>query len=504
MAEKAVSNDFHPLPPPVLSLPGQEEKMQLTYDPTNGNTKLYKIVYFNGAVTGKTEIYTNGVWSLRGIDAISDSKQRITVHDKVINSITNAKNISGTGILPGFIKNKSGSQDTGIGGVISPTAPSTLQQIADIGKAIEDIVTDPIGALTPFDVSGTAFNDVNEKRLFYDNPKLLIYPIDMITSQQDRLEISQFRYKPTGAESIFKNPTKVIQENIQRNSALSELIGTSVLPIPNGVSDGNNVSWGADQMNSLTAGATGLALSKMKDYAGTGLLASLGGLISAAVTKGQSPLGPLNAAKGAMAANLYGDLLSAAAGSAAAKGTAASSLASQVLKMAQFEVSPESILARGFGIIPNSNLELLFNSPELRQFSFSYRMSPRSSSEARNVKRIIRFFKQGMAPRKQTGQAGEASFFLGTPNVFKLRYKTGKDKPISGLNKFKVCALTAFSVNYAPEGNWAAYDEGQPVTLTMAMQFSELEPIYNTDYKTDIFSTRTSDLDKVQDDDVGY
>ena len=503
MAEKAVSNDFHPLPPPVLSLPGQEEKVQLTYDPTNGNTKLYKIVYFNGAVTGKTEIYTNGIWSISGVGAISDPKQRITVHDKVINSITNAKNISGTGVLPGFIVNKAGSQDTGIGGVISPTAPSTLQQIGNIGKAIIDIVTDPIGALTPFDVSGKAFNDVNEKRLFGDK-KLLIYPIDMITSQQDRLEISQFRYKPTGAESIFKDPAKVIKENVQRNSALSDFIGMSVLPIPNGVSDGNNVSWGADQMNSLTAGATGLALSKMDTYAGTGGV--VGGLSAAlkVLTKGQSPLGVLDAAKGGMAANLYGDLLSAAAGSAAAKGTAASALASQVLKMAQFEVSPESILARGFGIIPNSNLELLFNSPELRQFSFSYRMSPRSSSEARNVKRIIRFFKQGMAPRKQTGQAGQASFFLGTPNVFKLRYKTGKDKPISGLNKFKVCALTAFSVNYAPEGNWAAYDEGQPVTLTMAMQFSELEPIYNTDYKTDIFSTRTSDLDKVQDDDVGY
>jgi hypothetical protein len=326
----------------------------------------------------------------------------------------------------------------------------------------------------------------------------------MIASQQDRLEISQFRYKPTGAESIFNNPAKVIQENIQRNSALSDFIGMSVLPIPNGVSDGNNVSWGADQMNSLTAGATGLALTKMGTYAATG--GGVGGLAAAlkVLTKGQSPLGVLDAFKGGMAANLYGDLLSEAVKSAAAKGTATSALASQVLKMAQFEVSPESILARGFGIIPNSNLELLFNSPELRQFSFSYRMSPRSKEEARNVKRIIRFFKQGMAPRKQTGQAGQASFFLGTPNVFKLRYKTGKDKPISGLNKFKVCALTGFSVNYAPEGNWAAYDEGQPVTLTMAMQFSELEPIYNTDYKTDIFSTRTSDLDSVQDDDVGY
>jgi len=503
MAEKAVSNDFHPIPPPVLSLPGQEEKMQLTYDPDNGNTKLYKIVYFNGAVIGKTDIYTNGIWSINGVGTISDPKQRITIHDKVINSITNAKNISGTGVLPGFIVNKAGSQDTQIGGATSPTAPNTIQQIVDIAKAIVDIVTDPIGALTPFDVSGTAFNDVNEKRLFGDK-KLLIYPIDMITSQQDRLEISQFRYKPTGAESIFKDPAKVIQENVQRNSALSDFIGMSVLPIPNGVSDGNIVSWGPDQMGPSTAGATGFALSKMKDYAGTGLLTGGLGAVSAAVTKGQSPIGPLNAAKGGMAANLYADVLSAAAGSAAAKGTAASAFASQVLKMAQFEVSPESILARGFGIIPNSNLELLFNSPELRQFSFSYRMSPRSSSEARNVKRIIRFFKQGMAPRKQTGQAGQASFFLGTPNVFKLRYRTGKDKPISGLNKFKVCALTSFSVNYAPEGNWAAYDEGQPVTLTMTMQFSELEPIYNTDYQTDIFNTRTSDLDQVQDDDVGY
>ena len=474
MAEKAVSNDFHPIPQTPLS----DKKVQLTYDPTNGNTKLYEIVTVGGVQTGKTEIYTNGVWSITGIGIISDPKQRITVHDKVINSITNAKNISGTGILPGFIVNKAGSQDTGIGGVISPTGP---QGIIPIIGSIIGALTDPIGALTPFDVSGDAFDDVNEKRLFGDK-KLLIYPIDMITSQQDRLEISQFRYKPTGAESIFNNPAKVIQENIQRNSALSDFIGMSVLPIPNGVSDGNNVSWGADQMNSLTAGATGKLMNDMGGTLGAGAIGLGAGAILQGLLKGQSPVGPLQLAKGAVAAKLFTEVAGDAAKSAAARGAFSSAFASQILKMAQFEVSPESILARGFGIIPNSNLELLFNSPELRQFSFSYRMSPRSKEEARNVKRIIRFFKQGMAPRKQTGQAGQASFFLGTPNVFKLRYKTGKDKPISGLNKFKVCALTGFSVNYAPEGNWAAYDEGQPVTLTMAMQFSELEPIYNTDY----------------------
>jgi hypothetical protein len=36
------------------------------------------------------------------------------------------------------------------------------------------------------------------------------------------------------------------------------------------------------------------------------------------------------------------------------------------------------------------------------------------------------------------------------------------------------------------------------------MQFAELEPVYNTDYQTNIFNTRKDDLDPVEDDDVGY
>lgn len=44
---------------------------------------------------------------------------------------------------------------------------------------------------------------------------------------------------------------------------------------------------------------------------------------------------------------------------------------SALLNAAGFEVSAESILARGAGIVPNSNLELLFQGPTLRQFGFS-------------------------------------------------------------------------------------------------------------------------------------
>ena len=43
-------------------------------------------------------------------------------------------------------------------------------------------------------------------------------------------------------------------------------------------------------------------------------------------------------------------------------------VSSNILKAAGMNVSAETILARGAGIVPNPNMELLFRSPELRNF----------------------------------------------------------------------------------------------------------------------------------------
>jgi hypothetical protein len=180
------------------------------------------------------------------------------------------------------------------------------------------------------------------------------------------------------------------------------------------------------------------------------------------------------------------------------------------VKGAGFDISPETILARGYGVVPNSNLELLFNGPTLRGFTFAYRMTPRSQKEAENVRRIIRFFKQGMAARKMTGQAGAGSAFLKSPNVFKLRYKSA-GKPIPGVNKFKICALTQCGVDYTPESQWTAYEDpsspGQPVSVIMNLQFNEIEPVYESDYQPSIFNKGVNlknDLDSITPNDVGY
>ena len=126
-----------------------------------------------------------------------------------------------------------------------------------------------------------------------------------------------------------------------------------------------------------------------------------------------------------------------------------------------------------------------------------------SDLEKLEIRRIIRFFKQTMAPRKRSGTAGNASVFLSTPNVYTIKFLTAGGAEIEGVSKFKTCALTNFQTDYTPDGQWVAYDQGQPVSTRITLAFTELEPNYDTDYQTDINSSR-SDLRSISDTSVGY
>ena len=335
------------------------------------------------------------------------------------------------------------------------------------------------------------FDSNNEKDIFKSG--LLLYPIDILKEQQDTLQITMYRYKAP-LEGVFSgnvNPADIFKQGLQRNSALKEPIATTVLPIPSGIQDNNAISWGDDTMNNMTAAVTAGMIKNIGPQ--MGIQAALSILNS--TTGGSLPTGAANQATALInaGADLNNPLVKTA-------------ITSLLLKNAGFEVPAETILARGFGIVPNSNLELLFQGPTLRSFGFTWRMSPRSKKEATNVKRIIRMFKQGSAPRKLNSQsgAGAASLFLGTPNVFKLSYKTG-NKEISGLNKFKICALVNMNVIYAPDGQWAAYAEGQPVSVQMTLNFQEIEPVYENDYQSTILDNlKDKDNSIVNDDDVGY
>ena len=52
----------------------------------------------------------------------------------------------------------------------------------------------------------------------------------------------------------------------------------------------------------------------------------------------------------------------------------------------------------------------------------------------------------------------------------------------SFLPKIKECALTGFSMNYTPDGNYQTYENSSMVAYEMSMSFKELEPIYHDEY----------------------
>ena len=122
-------------------------------------------------------------------------------------------------------------------------------------------------------------------------------------------------------------------------------------------------------------------------------------------------------------------------------------------------------------------MELLFSGPMLRQFSLSWKMSPRDYEESEMIKKIIRMFKQSQAVKRT-----ESMLFLKSPNTYKLRYLTARGRDHSFLPKIKECALTGCSINYTPDGNYQTYENSSMVAYEMTLNFNELEPIYHDDY----------------------
>jgi len=143
--------------------------------------------------------------------------------------------------------------------------------------------------------------------------------------------------------------------------------------------------------------------------------------------------------------------------------------------------SPEGLLSRATGNVLNPNLELLFSGVNLRSFQFDFDFAPRDEKESNVVKEIIRIFKQSMAPKTGSNTEG-AGLFIEAPNIFLLKYKSGnQDHPY--LNKFKPCALTSMGMNYTGSGSYATYADKTPVHMKLSVSFTELNPIYNEDYK---------------------
>ena len=312
---------------------------------------------------------------------------------------------------------------------------------------------------------------------------ILRYPAESLTEHTDYLQIDIEKYEAIGSNYITSTGSSgryvigTAKQNraggtISKKLSKKPLInaGTILLPIPSNIEDTNNVVYGDSSLNGLAAAGVSAVETGMVD---------LGGLIAGTGKVDFTTMKDQITSK--LVSGLGGgdkDVAMATANDMITK-----KLISEAVNIFGGNVTTQQLLTRDSGEILNPNMELLFSDVTIRNFRFNFKLTPRNPKEAEQVKLIIRAFKRNMAPQAQGGVQGAGNFFLRSPNVFKIRYRSGnKDHPF--LNKFKQCFLTGVQTTYTGEGVYSTYDDRTPVSIILDLSFKEIQPIYDIDYDT--------------------
>ena len=510
---------------------------------TNSNTnetQNYKLFYFGDTRTAQVlpvdsageilidakPIYTNGVWDTTQFEGLDASTQEV-IHGKVQTGVREHTTRTNQEV-PQWAD--SDQQGFGVATTDNQIASTIADQEAsgfNLGSFLWNHVVPPPIRWGANIISGTVQTAQVGWQLLTEGPasfvekagiqggsydvendsfmkRVVAYPMD-ISPQQDYMKIDCYSYQPPYEASMERSfgddgGETDLGYGLSRQSPYRKRLGAGIiLPMPNMVADKNETQWVDDNMSTMAMGALQHVNKTFTSKAGTLLAGAIGGTITGDMMRGINTADAFNRLTGQAA------IYTAIGTKEAGRGEIGANLLSQLSGKLGFDITPETILSRAGGVVANSNTELMFSGVKLRSFGFNWRMTPRDEMEAHNIRMIIRAFKQWSAPRKivklnsgeqagdTVGRAGSPSYFLGTPNVFRLRYMTGGGRTILGANKFKPCALTGISVVYTPDNTWNAYDGGQPISVTMDLQFAELEPIYNTDYQEKVQEGRAFD-----------
>ncbi len=311
---------------------------------------------------------------------------------------------------------------------------------------------------------------------FENQSQLYAYPFD-IDLEQDHLKITRYEYlrssinasKPPSLEGInedgkaaqFSNVSGV--REVEGGSVLGALKGSVILPMPK-VTDVNAADWGKSELNAQGMAAAGLA-SKLIGQPGETPDERERRLQAFEDLRSQRGGEEGGSVRRKTTGAIYNQIVAKTAG-----------------LLLGTDLNADTVLARQGGTVLNPNAEMLFQGPALRDFTFKYRMIARSQKEGEMIRNIIRFLKLGMAPKFRS------STYLKSPDVFSLQYRRSLGAPsdagiLDTVNRFSPggLALTSLNTDYAPNSYWSAYQDSQPVEITMDLNFVELRPIYYND-----------------------
>jgi len=170
----------------------------------------------------------------------------------------------------------------------------------------------------------------------------------------------------------------------------------------------------------------------------------------------------------ASASALRGD--AAAQGSfAAAVGTYGALFGADEISKATGGFAPKvrDQLLKSEGVAFNNHVESFFSDVQMRSFEFTFQLSPRTPSEAREIQQIIKMFKYAGHPAQYEGLSG---VFFAYPQVFDIEIYN-QDQT----HKIGTSALTGMSTTYGGDTRNNTFYDNHPVQVNLSLRFTELE-----------------------------
>ena len=131
----------------------------------------------------------------------------------------------------------------------------------------------------------------------------------------------------------------------------------------------------------------------------------------------------------------------------------------------------QAALQRRTGIAPAAMQEMIFNGIDYRNFSFTFKFTPRSKEESDVVNKILHAIKDAMLPERYGDGSSIAAYKV--PHEFVIRFMKGTAiNPY--IDQIGLCACTGVDIDYGSD-KFSTHPSGDPVSIDATLSFRELE-----------------------------
>lgn len=304
-------------------------------------------------------------------------------------------------------------------GVLSTSLSSSVRNKTSLDRFVET---------SPFDFAGSASRTANisdkapsevieQRQREINNRENIVFPRDLVENATAYIELSFEKYERANATTPgVVNPVKNIS-----------------LPLPENYNQSFSLNYAESDLNMIGDAERAIETGRAMVGAGferdsirnfiTGLTDSGGAMTQ---RLGVSFLGTLN--------------------------DAATGLTNQLL-----------------GYVPNPHTTVFFKGVKLRDFTWTWRLVPRSEEEAATIRDLLKELRKNVLPTKRTG--GQLNY----PNLLTPRI-VNQNKDVN-LGEFKKCHVQNMTINYSAEGASAFFRDGHPVAISLVLTFQEIEVI---------------------------